>query len=87
MMENQDFMDFVNEQGGLNTGSFSFWRNIAEKLKLKVPEPGSHRLMNLDDNESFNGAKPFNKIMTKHEAARIAAEKEINKLVDEHILQ
>ena len=87
MMDNSDFMDFVDGHGGLKTGTFSIGGWTTEKLHLKNPEPGSHTLMNLDDNKSLNGGSLYDEKTTKHEAAIIAAQKETNKLINANITQ
>ena len=85
MMDNQDFMDFVEDQGGLKTGTFSIKGWAAEKFG-KAPEQGSHSLMNMDKGDkpkkSPHGMESFGLGGTKHQAASAAAQKEINKLID-----
>lgn len=86
MMENQDFMDFVDEHGGLKTGTFSVNSWVAETFFKKVPEQGSHTLMNMDkgDNpkKSPHGIENYGTGGTRHDAAREAAQKEINHLIE-----
>lgn len=90
MMENLDFMDFVGGQGGLKTGTFSI-KGWAAELFGKAPEQGSHSLMNMDygDNpkKSPHGIECFGLGGTKHQAAREAAQKEINKLIEAKLPQ
>ena len=87
MMGNQDFMDFVEGQGGLKTGTFSVKSWAAEKCFGKAPEPGSHSLINLDKPDSPHGMESFGSGGTRHDAARAAAEKEINKLIEAKLPQ
>ena len=86
MMGNQDFMNFVEGQGGLKTGTFSIKGWAAEKFFNKAPEQGSHSLMNMDKGDdpknSPHGMENFGTGVTRHDAARAAAQKEINKLID-----
>ena len=71
-MNDEKFMKFVEENGGLKTGAFPGWGKK------------SHKKMNKDSNDSFNGGSPYNKNnpagSTKHEAARSVAEKDLNEM-------
>ena len=91
MMENQDFMNFVEEQGGLKTGTFSIKGWVAEKIFKRAPEQGSHSLMNLDKGDdpknSPHGMENFGTDGTRHDAARAAAQNEINNLIETKISQ
>ena len=90
MMGDQDFMDFVEGQGGLKTGTFSIKGWAAETFFKKAPEQGSHSLMNLDENDPKNsphGMESFGLGGTKHQAARAAAQNEINNLIEAKLPQ
>ena len=71
-MNDEKFMKFVEENGGLKTGAFPGWGKK------------SHKKMNKDSNDSFNGGSPYNKNnpagSTKHEAARSVSEKDLNEM-------
>ena len=75
-MNDKKFMKFVEKRGGLKTGIF--------------PGKGerSHKEMNMDNNDSINGGKPYDKNNptgpTKHEAARRVAQKELNNMAKEY---
>ena len=75
-MNDEKFMKFVEKRGGLKTGVFPGWGDK------------SHRKMNMDSNDTFNGGSPYDKDNptgpTKHEAARSVAQKELNKLAKEY---
>ena len=75
-MNDEKFMKFVEKRGGLKTGVFPGWGDK------------SHRKMNMDSNDTFNGGSPYDKDnptgSTKHEAARSVAQKELNKLAKEY---
>ena len=90
MMNNQNFMDFVEGQGGLKTGTFSIMGWAAEFFG-KAPEQGSHSLMNMDEGDnprnSPHGMEGFGTGGTKHQAASIAAQEEINKLIEAKLPQ
>ena len=75
-MNDKKFMKFVEKRGGLKTG---FFPGKGER---------SHKEMNMDNNDSINGGKPYDKNNptgpTKHEAARRVAQKELNNMVKEY---
>ena len=75
MMNDENFMEYVNGEGGvLMTGKFPGSKD------------DSHKKMNMDSNKSFNGKKPYDEKNnpngpTKHDAAKIAAQKELNNII------
>jgi len=91
MMDNADFIKFVEKNGGLRTGTFSFKEWIKEKLFFVKPKKGSHTLMNLDSNirrKSPQGVLYYDKNKkTYHDVARTAAQKEINNLTENAFVQ
>ncbi len=85
IMDNKNFRKFVNDNGGLHTGTFSISGWLSEKLFNTPPKEGSHSLINLDDEFSPNGKQPYSSKAdkpTKYTVARALAQKEINKLVN-----
>ena len=85
LMDDDCFMEYANNHGGLRTGTYSISSWISEKLFHKKPQEGSHTMMNLDSNNSINGSLPYNSSQpnspSRHEAAKATAQKETNKLV------
>ena len=74
MMNDEKFMEFVNgEGGGLKTGEYSVLRHWSK-------DPESHYMNNLDKPNSKNGRKEYGN-SNRHNAARNAAQKEINNIV------
>ena len=74
MMNDEKFMEFVNgEGGGLKTGEYSVLRHWSK-------DPESHYMNNLDKPTSKNGRKEYGN-SNRHNAARSAAQKEINNIV------
>lgn len=87
LMNNNDFLDFAKSQGELRTGTYGLFSDIIEKIFKTKPKEGSHTLMNLDSNESFNGGKPFAPGLdtTKHEAAVRVAYEECRALLQKQL--
>lgn len=83
MMDNQDFLQFANTQGGLRAGTYGLISDLIEKIFKTKPKEGSHTLMNLDSNKSINGGKPYapDATFTKHEAGVYAATEECRNLL------
>lgn len=85
LMDDDCFMEYANNHGGLRTGTYSISSWISEKLFHKKPQEGSHTMMNLDSNNSINGSLPYNSSQpnspSRHEATKATAQKETNKLV------
>ena len=73
MMNDESFMKYVEEQGGLRTGEYSL-------LKHRSKDSESHYMNNLDTPTSNNGKVKYGN-SNRHKAAVNAAQKEINKLV------
>lgn len=75
-MNDEKFIEYVERNGGLNTGIFP---GLGDK---------SHKKMNKDSNGSIKGGAPYNRNNptgpTKHEAARKVAQKELNNLAKEY---
>lgn len=71
MMDQQDFLQFADAQGGLRAGTYGVISDLIEKIFKTKPKEGSHTLMNLDSNKSINGGKPYapGASFTKHEAS------------------
>lgn len=71
IINDTDFLNFAKSQGELRTGSFGLISDLIEKIFKTKPKEGSHTLMNLDSNKSFNGGKPYapDATFTKHEAS------------------
>ncbi|MBP5650859.1 MAG: hypothetical protein J6X01_07285, partial [Bacteroidales bacterium] len=82
MMEDKNFMNYVEKNGGLKTGEFTLKDYLKEKFGLQEPSPDSHTNVNLDKRTSKKGKEPYGN-STKYEAAKEAASKEINKIVNE----
>ncbi len=81
-MNNPDLSKFL-EDNGLSTGSYGDGILAYPKDKFFGKE-GSHGKMNLDSNNSPAGKQLYNGKNTMHEAAKAAAQKELNKLVKEN---
>jgi len=90
LMDDEEFLAFAREQGELRTGTFGLFSDIVEKVFKTQPKEGSHTLMNLDSNKSFNGGQPLapgvdpvtgRKYCTKHEAAVFVAYEECHALL------
>lgn len=73
MMNDESFMNYVEENGGLRTGEYSLFKHRSK-------DPKSHYMNNLDSPNSKKGGERYGN-SNKHSAARNAAQKEINKLV------
>jgi len=78
LMDDEAFLAFAREQGELRTGTYGLVGDIVEKVFRTKPKEGSHTLMNLDSNKSYNGGQPLapgtdpvtgRAYCTKHEAA------------------
>ena len=73
-MNNPDLMKFIEDNGGLQTGSFELTNPYSS-------DASSHNKMNLDKNKG-KGAEPYNKNgATMHDAAKATAQKDLNKTV------
>ena len=77
-MQNSDFMKFVENEGGLRTGTYNgYWNDRS------TSNPNAHGQMNLDNAKSKNSQRKYNENGdTRHTAARAAAQKALNCLVD-----
>jgi hypothetical protein len=74
-MKDENLMKFIESKGGLKTGTYEgMWHDS------RTTDPNAHGNMNLDSNDSKLGGQPYNKGATMHEAAKAAAQKELNKL-------
>jgi RHS repeat-associated protein len=76
-LQNSDLMKFIEDNGGLKTGTFRFWNPWSSNLE-------SHNKMNLDKNKG-KGAEIYNRDdrSTMHDAARATAQKDLNKIVQD----
>ena len=77
MMNDESFMNYVEENGGLRTGEYSLFKHRSK-------DPKSHYMNNLDSPNSKKGGERYGN-SNKHSAARNAAQKEINKLVKQFL--
>ena len=87
MMEDSGFLAFAQSQGELRTGTFGVVSDIIEKVFKTTPKEGSHTLMNLDSNKSFNGGRPYapGSKYTKHEVAFYVACEECRALLQQQL--
>lgn len=85
IMNNEHFEKYVSEHGGMRTGTFSIAGWISEYIFQKQPTDGSHSQMNLDEATSVNGGRPYDArnpySPSRHAAAKAAAQKETNQIV------
>lgn len=83
LMDNKEFLSFAKSQGELRTGSYGLISDLIEKIFKTKPKEGSHTLMNLDSNKSFNGGKTFapGSDFTKHDAGVYVATQECRLLL------
>ena len=77
MMNDGDFMAFVEKEGGLKTGKYSIWRHYSKDSE-------SHNMMNLDSPTSNNGKVKYGN-SNRYTAAKNAAQKAINKIVEPYL--
>lgn len=87
LMDDADFLAFAKSQGELRAGTYGLISDIVEKIFKTKPKEGSHTLMNLDSNESYNGGKPYAPGMdfTKHEASVRVAYEECRALLQDQL--
>lgn len=87
LMDDADFLAFAKSQGELRAGTYGLISDIVEKIFKTKPKEGSHTLMNLDSNESYNGGKPYAPGMdfSKHEASVRVAYEECRALLQDQL--
>lgn len=73
MMNDEEFMTFVESKGGLKTGTYKISEHFSSDAE-------SHYMKNLDTSTSNNGRVKYGN-SNRHKAAVNAAQKEINKVV------
>lgn len=87
LMDNAKFLAFAKSKGELRTGTYGLVSDLVEKIFKTKPKEGSHTLMNLDSNKSFNGGQPYGPgaTCTKHEASVLVAFEECRALLQKQL--